>query len=334
MTFTTITRHFAFLCVFLSVTPLSAELLDKKWQERRAYYSEIVDKACAGDQNAHDLLHHDVVEKQDVVAMNNLAWLYENKRCKFHQRDPKWSLGLYSASAGKDYPIGQVNFARYLMEGRGVMQQRDYAIEQFEKAINAGYGYAALTLGNYYMGREFISLNVRKATEMHRRAIENGADVDGVTKLGEKIQRANEAYVSAYQHLNAALNFTFQTNGDATQMGRQMFVMRDKACVFQVQRHLPNNYKFIFEVNLGALDSGGLSLNEGQMAGEDVHFLEVVSDGSIYAVDKQVIDPAGEKMEKQVRSIQFLIRTAEGYSEIETNLKLMMQQCYSVWHQL
>lgn len=185
-------RLVAFLFIFLLATPLNAEQLAKKWQDRRDYYNKLSDQACAGDKNAYDKLLSDATEKQDPVAQHDLAWLYAAKSCQYSQKDPVKYLTLFQDSAKAGYPIAQTSFAEYLMEGKEIQSHPKVAMHYLQLAINSRYGNAAATLGLYYTSGKFLPMNRNEARTLYERASKDGADPKQLAKLTDGLARLDK----------------------------------------------------------------------------------------------------------------------------------------------
>ena len=85
-------------------------------------------------------------------------------------------MGLYKRAAEAGYPIAQSNYAEYLMEGDLITRKPGLAKEYFHRAIDAGYGNAAVVLGLYYLSAKFLPIDSTKARALFSRADREGAD--------------------------------------------------------------------------------------------------------------------------------------------------------------
>lgn len=178
------------LFIFMLGTPAFSEQLEPRWQGARDHFNQMSDQACAGDKHAHRELVVSARGGADPVAMTDLAWLYGNKECAFSEGKSKLGrVGLYKRAAEAGYPIAQSNYAEYLMEGDLITRKPGLAKEYFHRAIDAGYGNAAVVLGLYYLSAEFLPIDSTKARALFNRADREGADPAELAKLRTELNK-------------------------------------------------------------------------------------------------------------------------------------------------
>lgn len=319
--------HAFLISTLFLATPIFAEQLEANWQTRRDYYNKIVDQACAGDKNAYDLLYKDATEKQDPVALHNLAWIFQNQSCNFSRTDLQSHAMVYSASANAGYPLAHSNYAKILMEGKGTMRQPELALKHFQKAIDAGYGNAAVSLGLYYTGSEFLAIDTVKATELYRRAIQEGADPSQIAKLASAIEQLRNEYVAAFNYVRDEFRFVFTPTDDKKAIVRQTFEMRDENCVVRVVRTQSNNDLFVQEVNLGRLSPSYMPLKSININGRKTSILEAAGVGYDTPVKNWWIKGADLAEVFETERIIFIIANKQNYSEVSAKLELMIGHC-------
>jgi hypothetical protein len=122
--------------------------------------------------------------------MTDLAWLYGTKECAFSEgKSELGRVGLYQQAAEAGYPIAQSNYAEYLMEGDLITRKPGLAKEYFHRAMDAGYGNAAVVLGLYYLSAEFLPIDSTKARALFNRADREGADLAELLKLETELNK-------------------------------------------------------------------------------------------------------------------------------------------------
>jgi hypothetical protein len=180
----------AFLFFFIATTPAISEQLEPRWQGARDHFNQMSDQACAGDERAYRELVVSARGGADPVAMTDLAWLYGTKECAFSEGKSKLGrVGLYQQAAEAGYPIAQSNYAEYLIEGELITRKPGLAKEYFHRAIDAGYGNAAVVLGLYYLSAEFLPIDSTKARALFNRADREGADLAELLKLETELNK-------------------------------------------------------------------------------------------------------------------------------------------------
>lgn len=189
MTYPLIYRLITSLFVLTLAAPVSAEQLEPMLQKHRDHFNKLSEQACAGDNAARIELFDSAVNRSNPVAMNDLGWLKESQHCKFSSVDPFSARLKFQTSARAGYPIGQSNYARYLMEGKGIKRDPNLAKEYFHRAIDAGYGDAAVSLGLYYLSAEFLPIDDIKARALYDRAVKEGADSERLAKLAAALEK-------------------------------------------------------------------------------------------------------------------------------------------------
>lgn len=184
------------LSALLLITPVFGEKLDAKWQVPRDYFNHLSDHACAGDEPAYLELSNTALLQNNAVALNDLGWVFASQNCSFSKADLRHAVERYRESALGGYPIGQSNYAEFLMEGEAIKRDPELARAFFHASMDAGYGNAAAVLAHYYLDGEHLDIDGDKARELYERAIKEGADPDNLTQLKAALdQHSNSAEV-------------------------------------------------------------------------------------------------------------------------------------------
>ena len=189
MTYTLFCRLIACVVIFTVGAPAFAERLEQSWQGPRDYFNRLSDQACEGDQGAYIELSNSALLKNNAVAMNDLGWVFSTQKCSFSNADLSYAAEQYKRSALGRYPLGQMNYAEYLMEGVSFERNPELAKGYFLRALNAGYGNSGVKLGRYYLSGEFLPIDDVKARSLYDRARDAGADQSKLKRLA--IELAN-----------------------------------------------------------------------------------------------------------------------------------------------
>ena len=176
-------------CIIVA-PPLAAEQLSEFWQDHRTYFNQLSDEACDGDEAAYSELWAAALRDNNPVAQNDLAWVYSTERCDYYDEDDSRSTALQRQSANAGYPMAQKNFAARLIEGLGVDPDPELAHEFFQRAIDAGYGEAAVVYAGYLLDEEYLARDVKAARRLYEIASQKGADQDRLDWLAGKLEKA------------------------------------------------------------------------------------------------------------------------------------------------
>jgi TPR repeat protein len=169
-----------------------AEQVSSELQGQREYYNTLSDDACAGNQGAFDSLFEAATTHRNMVAKNDLAWVYLTESCKIsHQMSLRDAIRIQKESADDGYPVAMTSYAYRLMTGDGESQNSARAEEYFEKAIDLGYGTAAMELAGHYFDGTYLPRDYSKAVTLLRTARQLGADAPDLKSLAKKLDLAS-----------------------------------------------------------------------------------------------------------------------------------------------
>jgi hypothetical protein len=182
----------AFIILLSMPYAAQAEQLSDQLQDQREYYNALSDDACAGNQGAFDRLFEAATTQSNMVAKNDLAWVYLTESCKIsHQMSLRDAVLIQKESADDGYPVAMSSYAYRLMSGDGVAQDSARAKQYFGKAIYLGYGTAAVKLAGHYFDGTYLPQNYGKALDLLRIARELGADAPDLKTLAQKLDNAS-----------------------------------------------------------------------------------------------------------------------------------------------
>lgn len=191
MIYPLIHRLITSLFIFVLATSAFSEQLDPKWQVPRDYFNRLSDQACAGDERAYLELSNTALLGKNPVALNDLGWVFFTQKCTYSKEDLSHAARLYKEAAQAGYPISQSNYAEFLMEGDVIARDPSLAKEYFHRAMDAGYGNAAVTLGLYYFSAEFLPIDDTKASSLYQCAVQEGADPNQLAKLQAELEKSD-----------------------------------------------------------------------------------------------------------------------------------------------
>ncbi|SMP27696.1 tetratricopeptide repeat protein [Shimia sagamensis] len=163
------------------------------WQPAREKFNKMSDDACDGDGGAFRELMQAAIMEEHPVAQNDLAWVFGTERCQYYADDVEAVAELQKDSADAGYPVAQSNIGVKYMEGDGVGQNTDLAIDYFEAAMRAGYGEGAAQLGIYFAEGIHLVQNIARADLLLEDAYALGADQDMIDRLAAALEEAAPA---------------------------------------------------------------------------------------------------------------------------------------------
>lgn len=208
-----------FFVAAIIVQSIKADPLPEPWQSKREAVNRITDKACSGDESAISEVHRRLADN-DPVMMNNTAWLSDN--CDSFKTLTALETSAYqmlSALAG--YPIAMSNYGQLLITGeRDNKRDASKGLAFMEKAIDAGYGGAAVRLAELYVEGEWLPCDLEKSRAYLFMAKGEDVSPDKVKSLEELIAKAEEKKDRTVLIPAATFSGTFSM-GDNFKEGRE-----------------------------------------------------------------------------------------------------------------
>jgi TPR repeat protein len=111
-------------------------------------------------------------KKGDRIAQFNVGWAYMEGE-GIEQNDEK-AIEWYRRSADQGYMLAEYNMGWMYDRGRGVPKDEKIAVEWYIKAANQGYTDAAYNLGIIYANGRGVPKDEKKAVEWYIKAAEKG----------------------------------------------------------------------------------------------------------------------------------------------------------------
>ncbi len=211
--------------------PVSAEEVGAFWQSARDRYNQMSDDACDGNSSAFRELMQAAIMEEHPVAQNDLAWVFGTERCQYYANDVEAVAELQLSSADAGYPVAQNNIAVKFMEGTGVTQNTDLAIDYFEAAIRAGYGKSAARLGVYFAEGIYVERNIARAEQLLEDAYFHDADPSMIAELADALDVAVVGTDPAPEPMDRWAYYDGEASWDLVQNGAllsSVFVGRDQ----------------------------------------------------------------------------------------------------------
>ncbi|MFK7940332.1 MAG: DUF4189 domain-containing protein [Roseovarius sp.] len=174
--------------VLITALPASADPLPEPWQSQRETANALSDKACAGDPAAVAQTRQ-LIAEGDVIMLNNTAWLKDNcNDFKSYTEDELAAFQLRSALGG--YPLALSGYGSRLIRGDAVPKDAKTGVAMMDQAANAGYGFAAYYLAEYYTNGKYFSADPAKARAYLAIAKRENIVADAIDDLSRKIDAA------------------------------------------------------------------------------------------------------------------------------------------------